>query len=949
MDLYPLTKPQRSIWDIEQYYGGAIGNITGTTFFCEPVDFSALRNTLEKLFEHHDSLRIRIKIQNGTPMQYIAPYTKKEVKVMRFNSSDDFDKWINTLARTPFDIGEALSEVAVIEVEGRIGYILHQHHLISDAWTIGILANTVAKALKGEDLGCAHSYLDYIEAEKEYATSTRREKDKAYFFSCFEKSDEPTSLSDQHAKSTAAERMNIIIDNERSAKLTAFCENNNISPYAVFMSALAVYIYRIKDEQNAYIGTAILNRSNKKEKSTAGMYINTVPVLMQIDKELSMIKNMQNNLGSIMNILRHQRYQYSEFLSDIRDNFGFTGKLYDVILSYQNTKLPSELTPKWIFSGCQSEALNIHIDDRQNDGIFNIDLSYQTELFAEQDIHRLSKHWLNLISEIIENSDKKPHELKMLSDDEFCNVVYSFNDTAIEYPEDKCIHQLFEEQVEQSPDETALIFEGKKYTYHEINNMANSLAHLLREKGVGRNDIVAIIAKRSYKIIVAQLAILKAGGAYMFIEPDYPPERIEFMLKETQCKEKLVFDSNYGGIDLANDSLFSCNTYTLENINSPEDLCYVIYTSGSTGQPKGVLISQRNFVNFCNNNNNNNQVQSAITNNCHVFLCLGSFTFDMASAEVYLALLNNRPVVLANSSQTNDPELLAQLMDDNKVDFMLSTPTKVDSYINYNAFSSAMRGLKVISLGGEVLTQKMISTFKEHTSAVVLNGYGPAETTQGCCWTWSDGDTTIGKPIANTQIYILDSHQNPLPIGAVGELCISGDGVGRGYLNRPELTAEKFVPNPFIEGKRMYKTGDRAKWRDDGNIEYIGRMDNQVKIRGLRIELGEIEAAMSSENTIKQSAVVVKKDESDRQYICAYYSCDEAINETKLRKKLAKTLPQYMIPHFFTRIETFPTTSSGITDRNALPAPDFTQSHSTVKYIAPTTEHEKQRTSSKRL
>ena len=373
MELYPLTKPQRSIFDMQQYYGGAIANITGAAFFDEPVELSALRRAFGKAFELHNSLRIRIKIKDGTPMQYITPHKSEEFDELCFDVEHDFETWLTTLARTPLDMGGALCKIVLLEVAGRTGYVIHLHHLIADAWTYGILTDTIAKYLKNELPERTYSYLDYIETEKEYAKSPRREKDKAYFLSCFEKCSEPTYLCERPAKNNAAEQLKIAIDKKTSAKITAFCENNSISPYSLFMNTLAVYIYRIKGVNDIYIGTAILNRSGKKEKSTAGMYINTVPVLMQVSDTLNISENIQSNSVSIMGILRHQRYQYNEFLSDIREKYGFKGRLYDVVLSYQNAVLPDGVTARWVFPGCQSEALNIHMNDRQHEGVYHID------------------------------------------------------------------------------------------------------------------------------------------------------------------------------------------------------------------------------------------------------------------------------------------------------------------------------------------------------------------------------------------------------------------------------------------------------------------------------------------------------------------------------------------------------------------------------------------------
>ena len=971
MKLYPLTKPQNSIWSMEQYFGGSIANISGSVIFKEPVDVIMLKDAIAQTVKQHDSIRIRIKIQDGSPMQYIKPYMSYEPHFVNFDTKDEFDSWIYIFARTPFYIDGDLYKFVIFTIGQMVGYVLQLHHITADAWTFSLLVDTVTKNLKGEIDSSVNSYMDYLVDEQKYEVSARREKDKAYFFSCFERCNEPVYLNNRQARNADSDHTSLAINSVDTKRILEFCAKHNLSPYALFMSTLALYIYRIKGGQNLYIGTAILNRFGKKEKATAGMFVNTVPILLHINETQSIIKNAQDNAENIMGVFRHQKYQYRDLLMDIRKQYDFTGRLYDVVLNYQNAVLPEGVTAQWHFSGSQGESLNIHINDRQREGAFHLDYTYQTELFTQHDIEQLHEHWLNLIFDMIENPSKKPHELKLLSNIEYQKVVFDFNETTIEYPKDKCIYQLFENMTAENPHNVAIIFENIKYSYHQINSMANSLAHILREKGVGRNDVVAIIAKRSYKIVIAMLAILKAGGAYMPIDPDFSEERIAFMLDEAKCKVLLVFEATLAGanenveseisnsmdriaridrtnsiksknieiIDMADEKIFSGSNSNLENINTSQDLCYVIFTSGSTGTPKGVMVAHFNFVNFCDNNANN-QVQSIIVSDCKSFFCLGEFIFDMASAEVFLALLNNRTIVLPNENQLGDPEKLATLMEEHYVEFILTTPTRVLAYLNNDSYARAMRHIKVLSLGGESLTQDTISTFKMHTNAKILNGYGPAETTQGCSWSWIDSDTSIGRPIANTQIYILDKWQNPLPVGATGELYVSGDGVGIGYLNRSNLTAEKFVINPFTEDKRMYKTGDLAHWNADGYLEFVGRIDHQVKIRGMRIELGEIETALSRFEGINNASVAVKEDGKGQQFICAYYIGND-IDIKSLKQFLAKTLPQYMVPHFFISMEMFPVTLSGKTDLNAFPTPDFANIQTGVEYVAPATDGEK--------
>ena len=943
MELFSLTKPQKSIWNMEQYYGGSVANITGSLLFEAPVEVQALQAALNKTLEQCDSLRIRVHMQDGTPMQYISPFTPCAFAVMDFSGQAAFDSWIAKLARTSFDLTGSLFKIYVFTLNGQVGIALHLHHLTADAWTLSLLANTIMRNLKDE-VPTLGSYTYYLEEEQAYERSARHAKDKAYFMSCFEKCSEPVYLGDKQTASAEAKRLSITIDMMASQEIQAFCDDSGISPYALFMNALAIYLYRIKGAQDMFIGTTVLNRAGHQAKNTPGLFINTVPALMHIDESASALANLHQNTESISGLFRHQKYQYNDLLKDIRGQYGATDRLFDVMLNYQNAALEDGgMAAQWHFCGCQGESINIHINDRQHEDLFHVDYDYQTELFNEQDIARLHGYLMNLLGDIIVHPEKKPQELRLLSDAEYRRVMVEFNDTAVEFPQEKCVHQLFEEQVERTPDAVAVVFENEEYTYRQINEMANSLAHILRKKGVGRNDIVAIITKRSYKIIIAQFAVLKAGGAYLPIDPNYPKDRIAYMLGDAMCKTALTLGTaidTVEAIDMSDATVFCGNTTPIENISTSGDLCYLIYTSGSTGLPKGTMLTHRNVGNYCNNNRFN-VVCGIITDSMQSIVSITTIGFDIFVTESLLPLLNGKQVIFANEQQAMMQRDLNNLILETSADVLQTTPSKMELLIADDNFTAYLRRLKAIVLGGEALESRLVERLKLFTEASIYNIYGPTEAT---VWVTnalinSSAEITIGKPIANTQIHMLDKYLQPLPIGVAGELCIAGASVGAGYLNHTELTAEKFVRNPFGEGI-MYRTGDLARWREDGNIVCVGRMDHQVKIRGLRIELGEIEAAIGQCENVKQTAVVVKTDEAGRQYICAYYVGDN-VDVKAVKAQLVKQLPQYMVPHLFIQMEHFPATPSGKTDRKAFPVPDFAHIQSGIAYAPPASPLEK--------
>lgn len=507
-----------------------------------------------------------------------------------------------------------------------------------------------------------------------------------------------------------------------------------------------------------------------------------------------------------------------------------------------------------------------------------------------------------------------------------------FNNTVVDYPKDKCVHQLFEEQVEKTPDKFAVIACDKTLTYSELNEEANRIAHALINMGINVGDIVAFSLSRKSCIVSTIIGILKSGAAYLPIDPVYPKERIEEMLLDS-CAKCYITDTS---IDAFVDNN---NTQNLETRVKSTDLCYCLFTSGSTGKPKGVLVKHYNLVNFCCDINSNAFI-SFLSQNCSTILSSTSVIFDISIFEIFTALFHNKTIVFANEKEIVDANQLAALIVKHRVDCVLTTPTKISLYLLSDSFKNSLKRIKGIMIGAEKLTDSLCNYIRSISSCRIFNGYGPTETTIGVafCDTEKYG-SSIGSPVANTQIYIVDKYLKPMPIGVTGELCIAGDSVGAGYLNCPELTAERFIDNPFDYGK-LYKTGDLAYWREDGNIVYVGRNDYQVKIRGLRIELGEIENAISSIEGVSQSVVVVRKNNEGRQLICAFYTGD-VLDAREIRTIIGSKLPKYMLPNIITHIGEMPLTTSGKINRNLLPEVDLYNISIETEFVMPKTEMEK--------
>ncbi|MBR5774080.1 MAG: amino acid adenylation domain-containing protein, partial [Clostridia bacterium] len=503
-----------------------------------------------------------------------------------------------------------------------------------------------------------------------------------------------------------------------------------------------------------------------------------------------------------------------------------------------------------------------------------------------------------------------------------------FNDTALSYPKDKTIVELFEEQVENAPDKIAVICDEQKLTYAELNEKANQLAHRLRSMGIKQDEFVAILTGRRTETVTGIFAVLKSGGAYVPVDPGYPSERIEYMLSDSKPKciltvgASLPFETEIPVIDIADNSIYTGNAENPERINKPTDLAYVIYTSGTTGKPKGVMVEHHGVVNL-----KQYFVNAYDITPDDVVLQFANFVFDASVWELNMALLNG--ATCAISTNNTDIAELERFFKNTGITVATLPP---NFFIQTN-----LDKMRLLITAGSASSKEIV---KKCDGFRYVNAYGPTETTVCAThWEYEGGavpnNVPIGKPISNFQVYILDG-TNLCGIGIPGELCVAGAGIARGYLNRPELTAEKFIDNPFGEGK-LYRTGDLARWLPDGNIEYLGRIDEQVKIRGFRIELGEIESVLRTLNEIKDCAVIARNDASGEKAIYAYLVSDEEISLSAVRDRLSASLPEYMIPSYMGQIDMIPVNANGKLDRKALPELEAT---STREYVAPRNETE---------
>ena len=918
-----LSKPQMLVYNMEKYTGGTVSILCGSILLDKKYDYEVLNNAINRIIEMNPMLRVRIDESDGVPTQHITDYVKTNIEKTSFKNEKELNDYGKKMADKALDFYGCLFEVLVADLPEASAILLKLHHIIGDAWTMMLIANQTDRLIHGEPVN-AGNYNDYLVKEEDYLQSKRYDRDKCFYTDMYEKCNEPTLLARKRINDKRADNSSLLISAADSKRIRSFCNKYNISPFAFFTAIIATYISRLLNcLDNVYIGVAILNR-DEDDLNTVGMFVNTVPILAEMEMNSGFAENAMNIQYSLMKSMRHQRFNYLDLLKELRTSQDFQDQLYDVVVSYQNVSSESNhFSCNWYNPKTQDESIQFHIDDRDNDGRFHIEIDYLIQLFSETLISRMKAHLENMIKCTIFNDQLPLRDIVFIAETERNLLFNSFNRTYMKTPHNS-VFEMFEHQVSINPKKTAVIATDTTLTYKELNEQANRIANNLIDKGIVTGDIVPVNLRRKSYVVSALMGILKAGAAYYPIDPSYPQERIDFMIKD--CNAKIVVDENN-----IMELLSGKNSADPHIHVEQDDICFCVCTSGSTGNPKLALLKHRGLSNFCHYWRNEPG---------DTFVSLTTISFDAFTHEIMVSLTSGMKIVLASEEDLYDQEKFEALFDYSESNTVFCTPTKLRNYINNSATKAFLAKIKVFYIGGESFPADFYNIIRKYSDGTIYNGYGPSETTIGVTFhaVENKDDISIGGPIANTQIYIVDRYMNVMPVGFPGEVCIAGFGVGAGYHNRPVLTSEKFVVNPFGEGT-LYKTGDLAYWRDDGNICFIGRNDYQVKIRGIRIELEEIERSVCSIDGITQAAVLVRKNSEGRQILCCFYSGEE-IGIKIIKNYLSKKLPQYMIPHIITYIKSMPITSSGKINRKRLPDIDINSYFASSEYVAPRTEIE---------
>lgn len=979
-NVHPLSFAQQRLWFLDQLEpGNPAYNISFAIGLEGSLKVTLLERSLNEIVRRHEILRTTFSIINGQPAQIIAPSLRLTLSVVDYQEypelerESEMQRLATQESQQPFDLTqEPLLRAKLVRLgqqEHRL--LLTMHHIILDGSSAEVFIQEMAALYKAflteKDSPLPEvsiQYKDFVYWQRQCFQEKQLETQLNYWKQQLEGVPAILQLPTDHPRPAVqtfrGASQSLELSKTLTNKLQTLSHQEGVTLFMVLLAAFQTFLYRYTGQDDIPVGSPIANRNHSELKRLIGFFVNTLVLRTNLGGN-PIFRELLGRVRQVaLGAYAHHDLPFEQLVEALRPQRDVSyNPLFQVSFTFQNAPQLEEI-PGLTLNQIKVESLTSQFDlslfIEITQGKLTASFEYNTDLFEDATITRMLGHFRNLLEGIVVNPDQSLSELPLLSEAEQHQQLVAWNDTQTEYPKDLCIHRLFEAQVERTPDATAVVFENQQLTYRELNNRANQLAHHLQKLGVAPEVLVGICVERSLEMVIGLLGILKAGGAYVPLDPSYPRERLSFMLSDSQAsvlltQQKLVaaLPEHQAHVVYLDDCQELTASESKENLASgvkPENLAYVIYTSGSTGKPKGTMIPHRGIVNY----------QSWCTKTYSVADGCGapvhsSIGFDATITSLFSPLLVGQKVVLVPEEEEIEA-LSILLCSQSNFSLVKITPAHLEMLNQLLPSSEVASQTRALVIGGEALFGKNLLFWHQNASQTrLINEYGPTETVVGCCVYEVSNQVPlldaipIGRPIANTQIYLLDRNLRPVPIGVPGEMYISGDGLARGYLNRPELTAEKFIPNPFSSqpGVLFYKTGDLARYLPNGEIEYLGRIDHQVKIRGFRIELGEIESILSQHSAVREVVVLAREEQSGDKQLVAYIVPEQEQTPTtsELRNYLKEQLPEYMVPSVFMLLKVMPLTPNGKVDRLALPAPDGLRPSLAATYEAPRSEMER--------
>lgn len=972
----PATEPQIEIWTSCLIGGNDAScayNDCATIVLTGAFDKDAMMQAVQALINRHEALRTVFSADGAHIIVYDNP--KVYVDYHDLSAQDDeqnklFIKNYNRqLAITPLDlVNGPLFKVAILKLNYDEHHIVMlMHHIVCDGWSVGIIMQDLSKLYSAfaqqqiPKLPPAPQFSEYAVAEIKESYTAAHKQTEQYWIDQFKGSnhllDVPTDNPRPSPRTYKSNRADYSLDNQLVSELKMVARKAGSSFVTTIMAAFEVFLHQLTGQEEIIIGLPAAGQSATGNFGLVGHCVNLLPLRSFPKGDQSFVAYLKERKGLVLDAYDHQQYTFGSLLKKLnipRDatRLPLVPVIFNIDIGMDDGISFYNLKHRYINNPREYETFEIFLNITDHKGTLTFEWSYNSLLFEPATIIRYMDEMEHLLRQIVKTPDMPIGKLEVMNAAEIREQLNKWNDTKVDYPKEKPLNQIISETAELYPNNIALKFQNQNFTYKQLNQKANQLAAVLIENGVKPNDKVAISLDRSAELVIALLAIIKAGATYIPLDPIFPINRINYMLEDSAAVV-LLTSSAYKGQYVSNAKEIILDDIWASIKNYPttdpdvavrgEDLIYILYTSGSTGQPKGVQIKHHNVVNFLYSM----QKQPGLIREDKL-LAVTTISFDIAGLELWLPLITGAQIVLADAATAKDGNALLDIIKKDKITVMQATP--YTWRIMLEAGWDKER-VKVIC-GGEALPMDLAQRILDKATSL-WNVYGPTETT---IWstlkeiTTEDGFVSIGKPIDNTQIYILDQYQNPLIAGVAGEIYIGGEGIAYGYLNQPELTAEKFVSDPFSDepGAKMYRTGDLGTFLPDGNLMYLSRIDAQVKIRGYRIETGEIEFNLAKEDAIKQAVVIARADNNGVDKLVAYIILKDGFPQAddhnepiqQWRNNLRNSVPDYMVPDNFMVIDTMPMTPNGKVDKKALAARDITAAD-TVTYVAPRTDVEK--------
>ena len=969
---FPMSFAQERLWFMDQLEPNRpIYNMPDTHVFKGPLDFAALERSLSEIVRRHENLRTTFQMVDGRPVQVIAapePLTLQMTDISALakeERTDEAQRLADEEAQQPFDLSRGpLFRVQLVRLaEDEHLLLLTMHHIISDGWSLGVMAREMSvlyEAYKdGKDSPLPElpiQYADFAVWQREWLQGETLEKQVEYWRQQLggepPELELPTDRARPARQSFRGADASIELSLELTKRIKEIGREQGATLFMTLLAAFNVLLWRYCHQDDLLVGTPIANRNRRETENLIGFFVNTLVLRTKVRGESTFRELLDQVRETTLGAYEHQDVPFEKLVEQLHPERSLSrNPLFQVLFAVPDAgemKLHGlELSWMDTHSDIAKFDLSLYINEH-HEGLYTW-FEYDVDLFDKPTIDRMLAHFQVLVEAIVANPDARLYELPLLTQAEQ-DELRERNQTTTDYGRDLTIHRIVEMQAQQQPDAAAVVHGKRQLSYRELNEAANRLAHHLRSRGVQTETRVGVLLDRSVEFIVGLLAILKAGGTYVPLDGTYPKQRLQFMFEDAaihlllteQSRHELVDTGERDVIYLDSDvELFpSESNENLTDLNQAEDLAYVMYTSGSTGQPKGVGVPHR-AINRLVRNTNYMQLDNS-ERMAHV----SNVSFDAATWEIWGALLNGGTLVVLGKETVLSPPELKRAIANQKISAMFLTT----SLFNQMAQSvpEAFSSMKYLLFGGEASDAPSVKRVVDKGKPQhLVNGYGP---TEGTTFTTSyevekvaQGLRTlpIGRPLANTEAWVLDRHRNVVPVGVTGELYIGGDGLARDYLSRPELTAEKFVPHPYSTepGARLYRTGDLVRILPDGNIDFLKRMDHQVKIRGFRVELGEIEAALDQYWAITESVVIDRNDLGGGTRLIAYIVPEEGVEPTpaELHAFLKDKIPSYMIPSVFMPLTQIPLTPNGKVNRRELPVPDLWEDGTSINFVAPRT------------